>query len=72
MKGFSLPSISLPNISIPSKITDASQVKSIIESVVPSDLKDLVGNLDLEGEASKILSEGGGLEIPNEIKDFLS
>lgn len=69
MKGFSLPGISIPSISLPSSISDASQVKNLISSKVPSNVKDLVGNLNLEGEASKILDGTLGNELPD-LKDF--
>lgn len=77
MKGFSMPNISIPKVSIPNvsfngaKI-DAGAINSAITSALP-DISSITSGLDIEGMASKMLSEamGDGIELPSELSNFL-
>lgn len=76
MKGFSIsnvhiPNISIPNLSIGSEIS-AGTIKSAITSSLP-DLKNLVGDLNIENVASEMLSSAlsEGIDLPPQLNDLL-
>lgn len=76
MKGFSIPNVSIPNISIPNLSIgsgiSAGTIKSSITSSLP-DLKNLVGDLNIENVASEMLSNAlsDGIDLPSQLNDLL-
>lgn len=76
MKGFSIPNISIPSISIPkisiTEKVDAGMIKSAISSAIPN-LSSITDGLDIEGIASKTLSDAmaDGIDIPAELSNLI-
>lgn len=76
MKGFTIPNISIPKVSIPNISfsggnIDAGAIKSAINSALPN-LSEISKNVDLKSASSNLLSENGGIEIPEELKKVIS